>query len=126
MNQQLASQGGVMNSFKWVIVVLLVILGVVGNFHFADKSLLIRVIGLLGLTTLAAVVALQTNNGKRFWRFAQDSRNELRKVVWPNRQETLRITLMVLGVVAIVGIILWGVDIILLKIVAWLTGYGAF
>lgn len=125
MSQQLVSQGGAMNSFKWFIVFLLITLGVVGNFHFAQTSLLIRVIGILAVATIAAVVALQTDNGKRFWRFALDSRNELRKVVWPSRQETVRTTAMVLGVVVIVSIILWGVDLILLRIVAWLTGYGA-
>jgi preprotein translocase subunit SecE len=125
MNQQIVSQGGIMNSLKWAVVFALIGLGVAGNYHFSDQSLLIRIISLLALAAVAVVIALQTDKGKRFWRFALDSRNELRKVVWPNRQETVQTTVMVLGVVAIVGLILWGVDILLLKIVAWLTGYGA-
>lgn len=125
MNQQSASLGGIMNSFKWAIVIVLLALGVAGNYHFSDQSMLVRVVGLLVVTALAVVIAFQTQKGKRFWEFAQESRNELRKVVWPSRQETIQTTIMVLGVVAIVGLILWGVDILLLKIVAWLTGYGA-
>lgn len=125
MNQQTVSQGGVMNSLKWAVVLSLIALGIAGNHIYAEQSLLIRVISLAFLAAVAVVIALQTDNGKRFWRFALDSRNELRKVVWPNRQETVQTTVMVLGVVAIVGLILWGVDILLLKIVAWLTGYGA-
>lgn len=114
-----------MNSLKWAFVFLFIMLGVVGNYHFSDQSLLIRASGLFLLAVLAAGIALQTDKGKQFWSFAKDSRNELRKVVWPSRQETIQTTVMVLGVVAIVGLILWGVDIVLLKIVAWLTGYGA-
>lgn len=114
-----------MNSLKWALVILFIALGVVGNYHFSEQSLAIRVAGLSALAVLAALLALQTDKGKIFWSFAKDSRNELRKVVWPNRQETIQTTVMVLGVVAIVALILWGVDILLLKIVAWLTGYGA-
>ncbi|MBN9288505.1 MAG: preprotein translocase subunit SecE [Gammaproteobacteria bacterium 39-13] len=125
MNQQTASLGGIMNSLKWAFVILFLVLGVVGNYHFSEQSLAIRVAGLSVLAILAAGLALQTDKGKEFWSFAKDSRNELRKVVWPSRQETIQTTVMVLGVVAIVGLILWGVDILLLKIVAWLTGYGA-
>lgn len=126
MNQHSATQqGGAMNSLKWAIVFVLLALGVVGNYHFADQSLLIRAVSLFVLAVLAAGMALQTESGKRFWRFANEARTELRKVVWPNRQETIQTTAMVLGVVAIVGIILWGVDILLLKMVAWITGYGA-
>ncbi len=127
MNQQTAaSLGGIMNSLKWAIVFVLIALGVVGNYHFSEQSLLIRSFGLIALAAVSIVVALQTENGKRFLRFAMDARNELRKVVWPSRQETVQTTVMVLGVVVIVALILWGVDLLLLKIVAWLTtGYGA-
>lgn len=126
MNQQTAaSLGGMMNSLKWVMVIVLIALGIVANYHFSEQSLLIRIAGLFGLSVLAIAIALQTENGKRFWRFAMDARLELRKVVWPTRQETIQTTAMVLGVVAIVSLILWGVDIFLLKIIAWLTGYGA-
>jgi preprotein translocase subunit SecE len=126
MNQQTASLGGIMNSLKWAFVFALIAIGVVGNYHFSEQSVYIRAAGLVALAVVSVVIALQTDNGKRFWRFALDARNELRKVVWPSRQETVQTTVMVLGVVAIVALILWGVDIVLFKIVAWLTsGYGA-
>ncbi len=115
-----------MNSLKWAVVFALIGLGLFGNYHFSDQSVMIRAAGLVALAVLALFIALQTENGKRFWQFALESRNELRKVVWPSRQETVQTTIMVLGVVFIVALILWGVDILLLKIVAWLTsGYGA-
>ena len=125
MNQQSASLGGVMNSLKWAFVIFLLALGVAGNYHFSEQSLLIRIVALLVMASLAFAIALQTDKGKRFWQFAVDSRGELRKVVWPTRHETLQTTAMVLGVVAIIGLILWGVDTLLLKIIAWIIGYGA-
>lgn len=125
MNQQSVSLGGIMNSFKWIVVLLLITIGVIGNYHFSGQPLLIRVGGLLVLAVIAAFVALQTQKGKQFLRFAQESRTELRKVIWPSRKETVQTTALVLSVVAIVGLILWGVDTVLLKSIAWLIGYGA-
>lgn len=114
-----------MNTLKWAIVIALIGAGVAGSYAFSDQSLLIRVIGWLVIAAMALIVALQTENGKRFWNFALEARTEVRKVVWPTRAETIQTTVMVLGVVAIVALILWVVDLLLLKGVAWLTGYGA-
>lgn len=125
LNQKTLSLGGAVNSLKWAVVVALIAIGLFGNYQFSDQSLLLRILGLSVVAILAVVVALNTEKGKEFWRFATDARNEIRKVVWPTRQETIQTTIMVLAIVAIVGLILWGVDILLLKIVAKLTGYGA-
>ncbi len=44
-------------------------------------------------------------------RFAMDIISELRKVVWPSRQDTVHLTIVVLFVAALVGAILGGIDI---------------
>jgi preprotein translocase subunit SecE len=125
MNQQTASMGGIVNSFKWTIVFFLLALGVGGNYYYSEQVIGLRVLGVLALAAIATVLALRTEGGKRFWQFAQESRTELRKVVWPSRQETLQMTVLILGVVVIISLILWGIDIVLLRSIAWLTGYGA-
>jgi preprotein translocase subunit SecE len=125
MNQQTIPMGGAMNTLKWAVVIALVSLGLIGNYQFSEQPLLLRISILAVLAVIAFVVALQTEKGKAFWQFATESRTELRKVVWPSRQETIQTTVMVLAIVAIVGLILWGVDIVLLKVIAKLTGYGA-
>jgi len=124
MNQQTASLGGVMNSFKWAIVFFLIIGGALGYYQISDQSLLVRSIGIFAIAALAIFTAFQTDKGKQLWQFGMASKAELRKVVWPTRQETVQTTVLVMAVVAIVGLILWGVDMVLLKTVAWITGYG--
>ncbi len=42
--------------------------------------------------------------------FVRESRIELRKVVWPTRQEATRLTLVVVGVSAGMGLVLGGFD----------------
>jgi len=56
-----------------------------------------------------AKVAATRKRGTRF-RFFGDIIGELRKVVWPTRQEAIRLTLMVLAVCIVVGLIMFGVD----------------
>ena len=57
---------------------------------------------------LGTLVGLQSAPGKTFWRFVQSSRIELRKVVWPNRQETLQVTLVVFVMLDRAGAVLLG------------------
>jgi len=113
-----------MNSFKWAIVFFLIIGGALGYYQISDQSLLVRSIGIFAIAALAIFTAFQTDKGKQLWQFGMASKAELRKVVWPTRQETVQTTVLVMAVVAIVGLILWGVDMVLLKTVAWITGYG--
>ena len=60
---------------------------------------LYRALVLVVLAALAAYVALQTDKGRAFYTMFKEARNEIRKVVWPNRQETTQTTLIVVVVV---------------------------
>lgn len=114
-----------MNTLKWAVVITLMVFGIIGNYYYTDQSLLVRVVCLLGVAAVSLVIALQTNHGKQFWSFVKDSRLEMKRVVWPARPEVMQITTIVLLMVTILGLILWGVDSILLRAIGWLTGYGA-
>ena len=50
---------------------------------------------------------------------------EVRKVVWPSRQELNQTTLIVLAATVIAALILWGLDGILVWVVGFITGIGA-
>jgi preprotein translocase subunit SecE len=105
------------DSLKWAIVFILVAVAVVGNGYFADESLLYRVLGILVLAAIAGMVALQTAKGAAFWALVKGSRTEIRKVVWPTRQETVQTTMIVVGFVLLVAVILWGLD----SLLGWLV-----
>jgi len=125
MSHLTKNHGGIMDSLKWTVVFTLITVGIVGNYHYADQSTLVRIILLLVIACVAFFTAYKTSKGQRFWQFAMDAKAEVRKVVWPSRQETIQTTLIVLAIVTIVSLILWGVDAVLLKAVAFITGYGA-
>ena len=103
-----------LNIVFWAITAVLVVVGIYGynNFatYFGTDSLLYRVLALLGVAIVAIAIALQTTQGKNFWDLLKGARAEIRKVVWPTRQETMQTTMIVLLVVVIAGLILWGLD----------------
>ena len=62
---------------------------------------------------VAGFVALQTERGRRVWNLAREARTELRRVVWPTRQEATMTTGIVLILILAFSLILWGLDSLL-------------
>ncbi|ABM61647.1 protein translocase subunit secE/sec61 gamma [Halorhodospira halophila SL1] len=109
---------------KWVVAIALALGAVAGFYVFGDEPLLYRVAGLLAVVGVAVAVLATTAQGRSVWSFAQGAKQEVRKVVWPTRQETLQTTLIVAAVVIIVAIFLWLMDLLLLWLVGMITGHG--
>jgi len=122
VNSKVTSEGSKLDTLKWVVVVALVTAGVVGNSVYSEESLLYRVIALLVLAGVAGFIALQTAKGAAFFTLFKEAKAEIRKVVWPSRQETTQTTLIVTGVVLLVGLFLWGLDSLLSLVVSGVIG----
>jgi preprotein translocase subunit SecE len=82
----------------------------------------VKAAGVLGLVAVALFIAAQTAKGQQAVDFAKTSQIEVRKVVWPTRQETLHTTMIVIVATIIMSLLLWGLDGIMVRIVAFLTG----
>ena len=52
----------------------------------------------------------------------KEARIEIRKVVWPTRQETTQTTLIVVAVVLVMALLLWGLDSLLGWLVSLIVG----
>ncbi|MCB1856853.1 MAG: preprotein translocase subunit SecE [Gammaproteobacteria bacterium] len=122
MNAKAEVESSGLDTLK-LVGALVLLLGGIGVFYFFEEySTLLRVLGLLVVAGVAVAIALQTSPGRRVWGFALASRNEVRKVVWPTRQETMQTTLIVFVMVLVMGIVLWLFDMLLLTIVRSVTG----
>ena len=80
---------------------------------------------MFGGIVLGIVVFGVSGYGKRFWRFVLESRVELRKVVWPTRQETMTTTMVVLVFVTIAATFFWLLDLLLASVTRFFTGQGS-
>lgn len=113
-----------MDTVKLALAALLLGGAVVAFYWFEDQSLLLRVLGLLGVAVVSVLIASQTLIGRSTWAFVGATRTEVRKVVWPTRAETTQTALAVLFVVVLMGVLLWLLDMFLLWAIRLLTGQG--
>lgn len=109
---------------KWLVVILLVASGIVSFYYFDEQSVLIRVVSLLVIAIIAAWVAAKTAKGKYTLSFIHESHIEVRRVVWPTRQETIQMTSVVLFMVVLLALVIWMLDGTLMWVVRFLTGHG--
>ena len=101
------------DTFKLMTALLVLIAGVVAFYYFEEESQLLRVLGMLAVAVIAFFIAATSDLGRRGLGFVKDARVEVRKVVWPTRQETLQTTIAVLFMVVLVAIMLWLFDMFL-------------
>jgi len=101
------------DTFKLMTAVLVLIAGVGAFYYFAEESQLLRVLGMLAVAVVAFFIAASSEPGRRGLGFVKEARVEVRKVVWPTRQETLQTTIAVLFMVVLVAIMLWLFDMFL-------------
>lgn len=122
MSANTESQSNAMDSVKWLLVFGLLIAAVAGNYLYPEVWVLYRALGVVAAVIAAGLVAATTGKGQQAIAFAKESRTEVRKVVWPTRQEAIHTTLIVLVATAFMGLLLWLLDMGLVKIVSFLTG----
>jgi len=125
MNVKAEVQSSGMDSAKLGVALLLVAGAIALFYYFESYSLLLRVVGMLAVFGLSVAIAMQTAVGRRTWEFIGDSKMEVRKVVWPSRQETIQTTLVVFVMVLIMALVLWFFDMALMATMRALTGHGS-
>jgi preprotein translocase subunit SecE len=113
---------GALDTAKLAAAVVAVVAGIAGYYYFAATPIVVRVLLVIAGLAVAAVLVFWTAQGRDLWAFMQGSRVELRKVVWPTRQETTQTTLMVAVFVLALGTFFWLLDFALLGLTRWLTG----
>ncbi len=122
MNTETQASG--LDTVKLTVALALLGGAVLAFYWYADQSLLMRVLGLLGVAVVSVLIASQTTLGRSTWAFIGSTRTEVRKVVWPTRAETTQTALAVLFVVLLMGVVLWLLDMFLLWAIRLLTGQG--
>lgn len=125
MNAKAEMQGGRLDTLKLWAAILLMGAGIYGYYYFADVMVVLRVLGLLAVAAIAIGVVYQTVIGRQLVGFVSGAQNEVRRMVWPSRTETLQTTMAVVFIVLVVGVFLWLLDMVLLRAVQFLTGQGS-
>ena len=110
-----------LDTFKMIAAVAILVFSIFSFYYFSDLSVLIRVLAIIFSVVISLLIFFKTQRGLIFWDFLQGSRVEMRKVVWPTKQETIQTTLTVFIFVLILGIFFWLLDFVLLYITTSIT-----
>lgn len=122
MNVKVETVDSNMDTVKLVVALLIAVAAMAAFYIYSEQSMLLRVGGLLLGGGVAVAIALQTVKGRNIWGFFHGAQIEVRKVVWPTRQETVQTTLLVILVVILLSIILFFLDWGLAKTIGLLMG----
>jgi preprotein translocase subunit SecE len=95
--------------------------GAFANYYFSEVEWALRFGGCVILFCILLGLASLTTRGKQLYNFAKGAKIELLKVVWPKREETVKITMVIAGLVVMTSIVLWCIDSVLLCGMRWLT-----
>jgi preprotein translocase subunit SecE len=110
---------------KLLLALAILVGSVVGYYYYANEAAVLRAAGVFVAFLAAVWIAFQSAQGQTLWRFIQGSRVELRKVVWPTREETMQTTVVVLVFATIMGVFFWLLDLSLLWFTSFVTGRGS-
>lgn len=113
----------------WLIAFALIAAAIGGNFYYvrylafdeSSMSRLLRTIGVIAVIAAGLGTVLFTNKGRALLAFAREAYVELRKVVWPTRQESVQTTFIVFVAVCLVSVFLYLCDLIFLQVVRAIT-----
>jgi len=112
------SESGVLDIIKLLIAAAALVGGLYAYYYYeAEFAQAIRVLMVLGGTVAGIGIAMTSAQGNRLWHFIQGSRVEIRKVVWPTKQETTQTAIAVFVFTLVMMLFFWGLDSFLL----WLT-----
>lgn len=95
---------------KFALALVILAAGVAGFYLLSEQAMILRVLVVLAGVALAVAVAWKTEQGQRFFAFANEAVVEAKKVVWPSRKETTQTTGLVFAFVLIMAIFLYLTD----------------
>ena len=102
-----------------ILAVVVVLAGVVAFYWYDELPLVARVGMVVAGVAAGAGLAWQSSYGHEFLLFFQSARIELRKVVWPGREETIQTTVVVFIFAAAMGVFFFALDWVL----TWMTRF---
>jgi len=107
---------------KYAVAIALVAGGIFAYTHFTQLHSVLRGLMAFAGMLLGAGVFATTSKGFAVRDFFSEAMFELRKVVWPTRQEAWKVTWVVMVVVVIISVVLWLFDLIISNLVSLLLG----
>jgi len=109
-NPQVETVSSGADKAKLAVSAVLVVGAVVAYYYLGKQDLWVRVAVLVGMLLAAVALFFTSESGKQLVAFGRDSTREVKKVVWPSRNEALQMTGYVFAFVFVMALFLWLTD----------------
>ena len=104
-------QGGALDTVKLLLAAAALLGGLYSYYYYEyEIALPLRVLMVLGGAGIGIAIGMTSTQGQRLWHFVQGSRVEIRKVVWPTRQETTNTAIAVFVFTIVLALFFWALD----------------
>jgi len=123
MKKKESKPSKIVDIMLWLAVIVVTALAFTGTYYYHFTAPVVAMIW-VGWLVVTFALGLFTKAGKAAFEFAKESKIELQKVVWPNRQETVQTTSIVMIMVTVTGLVLWGIDAGMMWIIGKITHLG--
>jgi preprotein translocase subunit SecE len=125
MTEQAQTGGASALDTAKLVAAIAILVGGVAAFYVLDEyPAAVRWLVVLLAVAAGIFVALLSAQGRELAQYVQGSRVELRKVVWPTRDETTKMTMVVFAAIVVMALFFWMLDMLLGFITRSLTGQG--
>jgi preprotein translocase subunit SecE len=111
------------NIYIWTLIALVTITNIAIQFYLNFNSTY-QVIGWVSNLLIVCTLFMFTESFKNLKDLVIASYNEVKKIVWPTKQETIQTTLIVIIMVAVTGTLLWLLDNFMIWLIAKLARLG--
>src|SRR5437016_4249312 len=123
MNSSNENRSKIKDVFLWFAVLLITVAAFFATYHYVLPGSVKAIVWIFWFV-FALFISYFTEKGKEVFKFSQEAKIELLKVVLPSRQETVQTTTIVMVMVGVTGLVLWGVDSMMMWTIAKITHLG--
>lgn len=109
-----------LEQIKWFFISIILITSIFINFFFDKLDFFTRVSIVALLIICAVSIAIYTKKAKNIFSYIYASKNEMKKIIWPQYKETLYTTFIIIFVTILISLILWSLDSIIFRLIAFI------
>lgn len=109
-----------LEKIKWFFITAIFITSFFINNFFDKMGSFTRISIITLLVVFAISIALYTKKVKNVFVYINASKNEMKKITWPQYKETLHTTFIIISVTILISLLLWGLDSIIFRLIAFI------
>ncbi|QCI24704.1 preprotein translocase subunit SecE [Buchnera aphidicola (Rhopalosiphum padi)] len=109
-----------LEKIKWFFIILILITSFFIHIFFDKIGFFTRTSIITLLVGFAIGIAIYTKRVKDIFLYINASKNEMKKIIWPQYKETLYTTFIIISVTIVISLFLWGLDSIIFRLIAFI------